>query len=177
LGIERTVPTEEVLDIVWLENGGGNTRKGVLAYALFTDPDRESPAFPVGVWPAGTRFDSTRINDRDDKSYAAIYWTILPGSWPAPDRWCETLESTLKALSDGDAVVAWCALEPGWALPPTLFDPDQMLDDIYAAMIPGRFVCSAQLGKLYEPLPRAVMIEFMNATNERFAAQLRERDN
>ena len=67
-------------------------------------------------------------------------------------------------------MVAWCALEPGWALPPTLFDPDQMPEDIYAAMIPGRFVCTAELGKLYEPLSREQMTEFMNETNRRYAA-------
>ncbi len=162
--------TEEVLDMVWMEDGGGEIRKGVLAYALFTDSERQSPPFPVEAWPVGTRFDSSRLTDEDDKSYAALYWTILPGSWPEPDRWRATIESTLKALSNGDAVVAWCALEPGWALPPTLFDPDQMPEDIYAAMIPGRFVCTAQLGKLYEPLSREQLTEFMVETNRRYAA-------
>jgi hypothetical protein len=168
--MERRFRTEEVLDMVWTDDDGQDLRKGVLAYALFTDPDRKSPRFPVEAWPAGTRFGSSGLTDEDDKSYAAIYWTILPGSWPEPERWCATLESTLKALSDGDAVVAWCALEPGWDLPPTLFDPDRMPTEIYAAMIPGRFVCSAQLGRLYEPLAREVMIEFMNETNRRYAA-------
>jgi hypothetical protein len=174
LKTEKGFRTEEVIGMVWDENGQ-DLREGVQAYGLFTDPERQSPPFPVEAWPPGTRFHFSRLTDEDDKSYAAIDWTILPSSWPAPARWCETLEATLKALSDGDAVVAWCALYPGWDLPPTLFDPDRMPNDIYAAMIPGRFVCSAQLGKLYEPLPRAVMIEFMKATNERFAAQLRER--
>jgi hypothetical protein len=168
--MEKRFRTEEVLDMVWTEDDGQELRKGVLAYALFTDPERQSAPFPVAIWPAGTRFHSNRLTDQDDKSYAAIYWTILPGEWPRPNRWFATIEGTLKALSDGDAVVAWCALEPGWDLPPTLFDPDGMPNDIYAAMIPGRFVCSAQLGKFYEPLPREVMIEFKNETNRRYNA-------
>ena len=168
--MERRFRTEEVLDMVWMEDGGGEIRKGVLAYALFTDSERQSPPFPVETWPAGTRFDSSRLTDEDDKSYAAIYWTILPGPWPEPDRWRATIESTLNALSNGEAVVAWCALEPGWALPPRLFDPDRMPNDIYAAMIPGRFVCTAQLGKLYEPLSREQLTEFMTETNRRYVA-------
>jgi len=168
--MERRFRTEEVLDMVWTEDDGQELRKGVQAYALFTNPERQSPPFPVGVWPAGTRFHSTRFTDEDDRSYAAVLWTILPGSWPAPNRWCATLETTLKALCDGDAVVAWCSLLPGWDLPPTLFDPDRTPEDFYAAMIPGRFVCTAQLGKLYEPLSREQMTEFMNETNRRYAA-------
>jgi hypothetical protein len=171
LSANKLARTEEALDAVWTEEDGQSLRKGVLAYALFTDPERQSAPFPLEVWPAGTRFDTDRFTDKDDRSYAVILWTILPGSWPEPKRWLPTLESTLHALSDGDAVVAWCALEPGLGLPPKLFDPDLMPDEVYAALIPGRFACSAQLGKVYEPLSRAVMTEFMNATNQRFAAQ------
>jgi len=167
--MERRFRTEDVLDMVWSDDGQ-ELRKGVQAYALFTDPERQSPPFPVGIWPAGTRFDSTLFTDQDNRTYAAVLWTILPGPWPDPDDWCATLENTLKLLSERDAVVAWCALLPGWALPPTLFDPDEMPEDIYAAMIPGRFVCTAHLGKLYEPLSREQMIDFMNETNRRYAA-------
>jgi len=111
--MERKFRTEEVLDMVWIDDGGGEIRKGILAYALFTDSERQSPPFPVEAWPAGTRFHSSRLTDEDDKSYAAVYWTILPGSWPAPESWCAAIESTLKTLSDGDAVVAWCGIGAG----------------------------------------------------------------
>ncbi len=45
-----------------------------------------------------------------------------------------------------------------------------MQDEVYAAMVPGRFASSARFGEVYQPLPRAERIAFMNATNQRFAA-------
>lgn len=157
--------TNELLDIVWPEADGSEIRKGVLAYALFADPNRQSAPFPVGIWPAGTRFDSSRLTDDD---WVVIMWTILPDAWPEPDLWCPTVHSTLVALSEGEAVVAWCALEGAFEVPPKLFDPDVMPDDVYAALLPGRFVCTAQLGKPYESLTRSQMSEFNEATNQRF---------
>jgi hypothetical protein len=156
--------TEEALDIVWTDDEGQNIRKGVNAYAFFVDPNRQSAAFPVSVWPAGTKFESSRLTD---ENWVVIMWTILPGSWPEPGQWCPTLERTLKALSNGEAAVAWCALEGSFEVPPGLFDADATYDGVYAMLVSGRFACSAQLGSTFEPLSRGELTEFMRLTNQR----------
>jgi hypothetical protein len=163
--------TDEILDIVWPETGGQDIRKGVLAYALFADPTRQSPPLPADVWPPGTRFDSSTLTD---ENWVVIMWTILPSEWPQPDRWCPTLERTLSALSDGEAAVAWCALEGSFEVPPALFDPDGGRDEVYAAYVPGRFACSARLGASYESVSRAEMIEFKEHTRQRFGTDRRQ---
>ena len=161
----RSERTEDVLDMVWTDDEGQNIRKGVYAYAFFTSAAKQSPPFPFDAWPHGTRANPSRLADMDQYDYVVYEWTILPSRWPRRELWCRTLESTLRALSGEDAVVAWCGLlGGGFALPPELFDPDEMTDEVYAAMLPGRFVCSARLGKLYTPLSRSEMIEFREAT-------------
>jgi hypothetical protein len=142
----------------------------VLVYAYFASPAKHSPPFPFDAWPRGTRAQPSRFTDLDQYDYVVYEWTILPSHWPRRDRWCDTLEITLRALAGDDAVVGWYGLEGGgFALPPELFDPDQMANEVYAAMLPRRFVCAAHLGELYRPLSRAEMIEFREATNRRLA--------
>jgi hypothetical protein len=159
--------TRDVLDVVWHENGGGEFKKGVLAYGYFADPHAEEPPFPLDAWPPGTRVDTTRFTDEADRTYAVILWTILPAEWPRPERWCETLHRTLRAFTAAGATVAWCAVEGSFRLPPALFDPEEMPDEVYAALLGDRFVCSARLDKRYEPLSRDEMIEFREETKIR----------
>ncbi len=158
--------TEEALDIVWTDDEGQNFREGVNAYAFFADPNRQSPTFPVGAWLVGTLFQPQRLTN---ENWVVLMWTILPGSWPEPDRLCPTLERTLESLSDGAAVVAWCALEGSFEVPPQLFDPNTTYDRVYAMMVPGHFACSARLRRTYEPLSKDELMEFMRLTSQRFA--------
>jgi len=155
--------TEDALDIVWTSDQGQDFRKGLYAYGFFTDPKRQSPAFPVSLWPVGTLFHSRRLTD---EKWVVIMWTILPGSWPEPDQWCPIIEGTLRVLSDDDAVVSWCGLEGSFEVPPRLFDPAATSNGVYAMMVSGRFACSAQLGRTYESLSRADLMRFMDAPNK-----------
>jgi len=163
----RESRTRDVLDVVWHENGGGEFRKGVLAYGYFAEHHPAEPPFPAGAWPAGTRIDTTTFTDEDDKTYAVILWTILPAEWPHPDRWCETLRLTLQAFTAAGASVAWCAVEGSFRLPPKLFDPDEMTDEVYVVLLGDNFVCSAALDKRYVPLSRDQMVEFREETKVR----------
>ena len=160
--------TEEALDIVWTGDEGQDFRKGVYAYGFFADQKRQSAPFPVSLWPAGTLFRSRRLTD---ENWVVIMWIVLPSSWPEPDQWCPMIERTLKALGDGEAVVAWCGLEGSFEVPPRLFDPDATSNGVYAMMVSGRFACSAQLGRTYESLSRADLIKFMDATSKSVGTQ------
>jgi hypothetical protein len=57
--MEKRFRTEEVLDMVWIDDGGGEIRKGVLAYALFTDSERQARHFPSRRGPPAR--DSTPL--------------------------------------------------------------------------------------------------------------------
>jgi hypothetical protein len=124
------------------------------------------------VWPDGTKYDTTVLTSVDEREdYVVISWTIVPSVWPKPERWCPTIERTLVTLTDSDAVAAWCGLENTFARPPQLFDPDDMKDEVWAALIPGIFVCAARLGQLYTPLSPAQMKTFRDAAARRFGVR------
>jgi hypothetical protein len=168
----RQFPTRDVLDVIWTSDDGQDILKGVLAYALFSNVGKSPPTFPAGAWPAGTQHDTTVLTSADEREdYVVISWTILPRKWPEPESWYVTIERTLAALSDGDAVAAWCGLENTFARPPALFDPDDMADEVWAALIPGLFVCHAELDKPYTPLSKEELVTFRDAAARRFGAK------
>ncbi len=130
-----------MLGIVWK----GEEAAGVLAYGYWPAPLGPQPVFPAGVWSAGSEHSVYRLGGAD---WRVILWTIRVERCPDPGRWSKTIESTLRALIDAGALVAWCATDDHFADPPALFEPAHMSDAVWAALPHGGpFECTARLGE------------------------------
>src|SRR5688572_13318092 len=94
------------------------------AYGYWHQPAAPDVPFPLDFWPKGT---TVRRSDLQDDGWAVAVWDIEPARWPV-EPWSTVLAGTLQALRDAGAVIAWFALEGGFADPPALFEPDQTGD-------------------------------------------------
>lgn len=116
------------------------------AYGIWPDAAPPEIAFPRDLWPPSTSCDAASLGGGD---WAVSVWDIRPGRWPVTP-WPDVLEGTLQQLQRGGAVVAWFALEGGFADPPALFDPDQTDSANYAVLAEGMgFRCTAFPGATY----------------------------
>jgi hypothetical protein len=135
--------TEQSLGIFW----HGEEVDGLLLYAFWPGLPEIEPLFPKGIWPPGIEVQRGRLSG---EGWTVLMWDVRISQWPLKEQWGPLLEETLTSLCRMGAIVAWCGLEGHFADPPSLFDPEEMSESVYAYYIPQvGFRCAAWLGEKF----------------------------
>ena len=141
----------------------GGELPGISFYALFQQPLRDKPAFPVGVWPVNTELHLSRL--RGD-GWLVLVWDVALSSWPSTRAFQDAVSATFEQLIHASAKATWIGREGYFCDPPDLFSPDCMSGGVLAVALPdGRTWGTPDPEQPLVVVDDAVLLEVRRATS------------
>ena len=150
----QTNLTEKSLGIFW---NGAEELDGIMVYGYFPMPNAEVAKPPLDLWKQYGESEKPWKLFGDD--WTVWQWTIRIDTWPTKGEWLNLIRSTLENMHKQGAIVSWTGQEGGFADPPSLFSPEDYMNEIWALYSePEGFLCNSELGKPYKAIDVSVLV-------------------